>query len=114
MSLVEIERHLRVDAAPLHERGLVEIDRRTIAALLGEIEKRSSGVTRNRVRSDLSALWSWAIREGLAEVNPVTGTGKATKFQNRVLPEELAQLWRNPGTSTMPMCSSPALDRPTS
>jgi integrase len=99
-SLVEIERHLRVDAATLHERGLVEIDRRTIAALLGEIEKRSSGVTRNRVRSDLSAMWSWAIREGLAEVNPVTGTGKATEVgRDRVLStKELAQLWRKVGT----------------
>jgi integrase len=101
-SLVEITRHLRHDAAPLHARGLVEIDRRAIAALLGEIEQRSSGVTRNRVRSDLSALWSWAIREGLAEANPVTGTGKAAEVgRERVLtPTELATLWRSLGTDT--------------
>jgi integrase len=101
-SLVQITRHLRHDAAPLHDRGLVEIDRRTVAALLGEIEARSSGVTRNRVRSDLSALWSWAIREDLAEINPVTGTGKAIEVgRDRVLSTaELAQLWRNLGTGT--------------
>jgi integrase len=101
-SLVQITRHLRHDAASLHDRGLAEIDRRTVAALLGEIEKRSSGVTRNRVRSDLSALWSWAIREDLAEINPVTGTGKAIEVgRDRVLSTaELAQLWRNLGAGT--------------
>ena len=78
-TLAQITRHLRHDAAPLHDRGLVAIDRRTIAALLGEIEARSGSITRNRVRTNLSALWSWAIREGLAEVNPVVGTGRAAE-----------------------------------
>ena len=101
-TLAQITRHLRHDAAPLHDRGLASIDRRTIASLLAEIEERSGAVTRNRLRADLSALWSWAIREGLAEVNPVTGTGRAVEVgRERVLtPTELAALWRNLGTDT--------------
>jgi integrase len=52
-------------------------------------------VTRNRFRSNLSAFFAWAIREGLTEVNPVSGTGKASEGngRDRVLSEpELSQL----------------------
>ena len=91
-----IERHLRKHAKSLHRRVLVEVDRRTIATLLGEIEAASGPVARNRVRSSLSAFWNWTIREGLADINPVTGTGKAAEaFRERVLTSaELAAIWR--------------------
>jgi integrase len=94
--LREITRHLRRHAAPLHQRELAEIDRRTIATLLGEIEAGSGAVSRNRVRTTLSAFWSWAIAEGLAETNPVTGTNTAPEqARDRVLtPAELGALWR--------------------
>jgi hypothetical protein len=46
--LREITRHLRRHATPLHQRELAEIDRRTIATLLGEIEAASGAVSRNR------------------------------------------------------------------
>ena len=93
----EIERHLRVHAKPLHDLGLAEIDRRTIALRLAEIEQSSGPVARNRVRSSLSAFFNFAVREGLIENNPVTGTGKAEEGtgRDRVLSEaELAKLWR--------------------
>jgi integrase len=50
---------------------------------LGEIEQASGGVSRNRFRSSLSAFFAWAIREGLTELNPVTGTGKASEGNGR-------------------------------
>jgi hypothetical protein len=56
--LREITRHLRRHATPLHQRELAEIDRRTIPTLLGEIEAASGAVSRNRVRTTLSAFWS--------------------------------------------------------
>ena len=34
------------------------------------------GVAANRGRSSISALFTWAIKEGLAETNPVIGTNK--------------------------------------
>ena len=69
----------------------------TIALRLGEIETASGGASRNRFRSSLSAFFAWAIREGLTEVNPVTGTGKANEGngRERVLTEpELGALLR--------------------
>jgi integrase len=74
---------------------LTKIDRRTIALRLAEVEQASGGSTRNRFRSCLSAFFAWAIREGLTELNPVTGTGKANEGggRDRVLTEpELAAL----------------------
>ena len=82
-SITEIHRHLVVYAKPLHPLPLGKIDRRTIALRLGEIEQASGGPSRNRFRSSLSAFFAWAIREGLTEFNPVTGTGKANEGSGR-------------------------------
>lgn len=82
-SFVEVERHLLVHAEPLHRLRLAEIDRRTIALRLAEIEQASGPIARNRVRSSLSAMFAWAIREGLIETNSVVGTGKADEGHSR-------------------------------
>jgi len=92
----EVERHLVNHGKPLHRSKLTEIDRRTIALLLAEIELTSGPVARNRVRSSLSAFFAWAITEGFLEVNPVIGTAKAEEggSRERVLSEgELAEVW---------------------
>jgi integrase len=92
----EVERHLLVHAKPFHRSRLGEIDRRAIAARLSEIETNTGRVTRNRVRSSLSAFFSWAISEGFVEINPVAGTLKADEggSRERVLaPAELAEIW---------------------
>jgi integrase len=95
-SYVETVRYIGDYAAPLHKLRVGEIDRRTIAVLLGQIETRCGAVTRNRMRSSLSAFWTWAIAEGLADLNPVTGTAKAEVggSRERVLTQdELRKLW---------------------
>jgi len=92
----EVERHLTNHAAPLHKLRLAEIDRRTIAVRLGEIETASGPVARNRVRSSLSAFFGWAVTEGLLDANPVQGTAKLDEggSRERVLTQqELAELW---------------------
>jgi integrase len=97
-SFVEVERHLRKDAKPLATAKLNEIDRRKIAVLLGGIETASGPFARNQVRASLSAFFSWTVKEGLIETNPVTGTAKAEGSgpRERVLSqEELATVWRN-------------------
>jgi integrase len=104
-SFEEIERHLLNHAKPLHRSELHEVSRRNIAELLAKIEQGSGPVARNRVRSSLSAFFSWAIREGLAETNPVQGTGKANEggSRERVLtPKEIGKLWTTlvPGQHT--------------
>ena len=95
-SYVEVRRHLRDYSMPLHKLPIAEIDRRIIAVLLGQIETASGAVSRNRLRSSLSAFWKWAIAEGLCETNPVLGTLKAGVggSRDRVLtPDELRKLW---------------------
>jgi integrase len=90
-------RHLNQHCKSFHKLRLAEIDRRTIALRLAEIETASGPVARNRVRSSLSSLFVWAIREGLTELNPVSGTGKASEGggRDRVLTEaELTTIWR--------------------
>ena len=92
----EVERHLTNHAAPLHRLRLAEIDRRVIAQRLGEIESNSGPVARNRVRSSLSAFFSWAVTEGLLEANPVQGTAKLDEGGSReraLTQAELAELW---------------------
>jgi integrase len=99
-SFQETERYLRQRATPLHHLKLAQIDRRKIAALLGDIETSSGPVARNRVRSTLSAFFSWAIAEGLLDVNPVAGTIKADEggSRERVLDrDEIRSLWRGLG-----------------
>jgi integrase len=99
-SFVDAGRYLRGHAAPLHSLRLSQIDRRKIAALLGEIETSCGPVSRNRLRSSLSAFFSWCIQEGLLDQNPVVGTGKASEggSRERVLTqEELRTLWRSLG-----------------
>jgi integrase len=94
---IETGRYLRSYAAPLHSLRLSQIDRRKVAALLGEIETSSGPVSRNRLRSALSAFFNWCITEGLLETNPVAGTAKADEngSRERVLTQdELRQLWQ--------------------
>jgi integrase len=89
--------YLRNHSAPLHRLRLDQIDRRKIAALLGDIETTRGPVSRNRLRSVLSSLFSWCVQEGLLETNPVVGTGKANEggSRERVLSQdELKALWR--------------------
>jgi integrase len=96
-----IARHLRKHAKPLHPLRLAEIDRRTIAQVLGSVERSAGPIARNRVRSTLSAFFAWLIREGLLDANPVVGTGKANEgpSRDRVLTQtELAEVWRAAGT----------------
>jgi hypothetical protein len=99
-SFIEAERYLRNHSLPLHSLRLTQIDRRKVAALLGEIETSSGPIARNRLRSRLSAFFAWAIQEGLVETNPVQGTAKADEggSRERVLThEELGKLWRSLG-----------------
>ena len=97
----ELGRYLRNYSAPFHRLRLGEIDRRKVAALLGEIETSSGSASRNRARSALSSFFAWCVSEGLLDTNPVAGTAKADEggSRERVLtPDELRRLWRGLGT----------------
>jgi integrase len=96
-SFVQVEYHLRKQSAPLANLRLADIDRKTIASLLAKIETDNGPISRNRVRSSLSAFFTFAIAEGLIEgANPVAGTLKVDEggSRDRVLTQdEIRALW---------------------
>ena len=75
-SFAAVRRHLIKLAAPLHPLPVDGIDLRAVADLLGRIEKATGSVNANRCRATLSAMFSWAMREGLATSNPVANTNR--------------------------------------
>jgi hypothetical protein len=58
---------------PLHSLLLPRIERRTIASCLDEIAARSGPAAAGYARSMLTAFFSWAMRQGIADANPVVG-----------------------------------------
>ena len=91
----EVARHLAKHCKPLHGLHLDKIDRRAVAALMATIATKSGAVAANRTRASLAAFFAWAIREGLAEANPVAGTGRRPeRSRDRVLSlDELKVIW---------------------
>jgi integrase len=99
----EVERHLLQHTKQLHGLQVTAIDRRTVAALLAGLAVNSGPALANSVRASLSAFFSWAIREGLAEANPVIATNKAVAngARDRVLSDsELRSIWNALGTTS--------------
>jgi integrase len=94
-----VELHLLTHAKSLHGLQLAKIERRTIATTIAAAAENSGTVTSNRLRATLSSLFSWAIAQGIAEINPVIGTLRAPeKARDRVLtPEEIRLVWSNLG-----------------
>ena len=99
-SFVEVERHLSKRWAPLHGLPLAGIKRADISARIGIIKKTNGPTEANRSRAALSALYSWAIGEGVADANPVSGTNMVVtnKARERVLSnDELRAVWQVAG-----------------
>jgi len=106
-SLYELRRYLLKYWDTLHRLPIDKIEQKFVAARLREIEngsarlrkiKNSNGrVTAAHARTALSCLFTWAMREGLCQANPVTNThnpGKGIEPRNRVLDDsELAAVW---------------------
>ena len=73
------------------------VGRPVVAAHLRKIASDSGPVAADRARATLSAMYGWAIGEGLCETNPVTGTNTASDNEprDRVLSDaELATIWK--------------------
>jgi len=95
-SFVEVKRHLEKDWQPLHDLAIASIGRANVAATLSAIAKAKGGVTANRARAALSAMFRWAIGEGLCDHNPVTGTNRQEENGHRersLSDSEVAKVW---------------------
>jgi integrase len=84
----------------LHHHGIGAITRRDVAACVAHIGSQRGKVTSARARTCLSAMYTWAMGEGLAESNPVIGSNKPWENapRDRVLkPEEVVAIWKHCG-----------------
>jgi integrase len=94
-SQLEVCRHLERDAKPFHGLPVSAIDRRLIADRLTHIAGANGPVAANRARTAWSAMFTWAIKRGLAENNPVINTPQWPEHsRDRVLSDaELHTIW---------------------
>ncbi len=95
-SFRELTRYLEKHWRPLHRLPIHQIERRDVAARLGELAQESGPVAAVRARGALSAACAWAIGQGLAEFNPVVGTNQPAtpRSRERVLSDaELVEVW---------------------
>lgn len=67
-------RYLTTYWKPLRSSPIEGITRRIIAARLNQIVAEHGDTAAARARQSLSAFFSWTIREGMVESNPVIGT----------------------------------------
>jgi integrase len=95
----ELERYLDRYAKPLHALPASSVDLKRIADLLDIIAKERGAVSANRARTSLSAMFSWAMRKGLHDHNPVANTEpRKEQTRHRVLTDtELAVVWNTVG-----------------
>jgi integrase len=102
-TLKETTRYLKTHAKPLHRAPLHKITRRDIAARLTAISAQGGGrglrggpVAGQAARRALSGLFTWAMREGIVDENPVINAGhpEKPKSRERVLSTaELVEVW---------------------
>jgi integrase len=96
-TFTETSRYLLTSFKRLHSLSVFEIRRRHIASALSEIATKQGPVAAIRARAALSAMFNWAIREGLELAsNPVIGTNRPTepRSRDRVLTDsELRAIW---------------------
>jgi integrase len=98
-TFVEAKRYL-TDAAYwkcLHGQPIGLIRRDDVMTRLRTIAKNTGPVAVARAQVNLSSLFSWALGEGLCELNPVIGTNTPAEppSRDRVLKDhELAAIWR--------------------
>jgi integrase len=102
------ERYLTVAAKPLAGNPIATITKRDIAELLSSTVANSGAVSANRLRSALSSMFVWAMKEGLCEHNPTIETHRRAETpRKRVLVdpetgsiEELVEVWKALDEST--------------
>ena len=94
----QAKRHFETLWAPLGDQPIDALKRASVAARLQEITKAHGRTSAARARGNLSALFTWAMKEGLCEANPVIATNDPAAgilSRDRVLGDgELAAIWK--------------------
>jgi integrase len=95
-TLQEYQRYLLKNWKPLHAFPIHRIERRNVAAVLGDLLAKNGPVIAARARSTLISLFAWAVREGYLDVNPAAGTNNPdthVKRDRTLTDQELVQVW---------------------
>ncbi|MGA2056905.1 MAG: site-specific integrase [Bradyrhizobium sp.] len=91
--------YFEVKWAPLHRKPIGAIDRKAVAEQIRRITAEHGATSAARARGNLSAMFAWAMREGVVEANPVVGTNNPIEGKpgrDRVLSDaELKIIWRH-------------------
>ena len=92
----------------LHRKPLHKIDRSDIAPQLDRIVNESGAPTASRARAHLSALFTWAMRRGYCNDNPVIGTEepKGSDARERVLSADELRAIDNVERKVIPLRSA--------
>ena len=92
----EVERYLDRYCGDLHSRPVDGLTRRDIAGKLEAIRDKHGPGAARKARIYLSGCYSWAMRRGLADSNPVIGTkAEPERPRDRVLSvDELRAVWQ--------------------
>jgi integrase len=89
--------HFAMHWKPLRDKPIEAIKRAEAAARLQELVQQNGRVAAARARGNLSALFTWAMKEGLCDANPVIGTNDPSagiKPRERVLADdEIRAIW---------------------
>lgn len=92
-----VRRHLNVDWRVFHALPIDEIDHKLVALELRKLSASGKTVGANRARANLKAMFSWAVKEGLATGNPVIGTNRPYEEKPRersLTNDELQAIWK--------------------
>ena len=94
-SMVEIERHLNVQAKPLHKLPLKNVTAIDVRSCVAAIYRNSGPRAGNAVRGSIGSLFAWAIKNAKASANPVVGSHREdeTRRDRVLLPAELRAIW---------------------
>ena len=95
----EMQRKINVDLAEWHDRQIAEITRTDIKELL-RIKARSAPVSANRLKSLISKIFTWALKEEIIGASPALsldppGGKEDDRQRDRVLnASEIKKVWR--------------------
>jgi integrase len=96
-SYQQIRTHLTNHWKAFNRLSIHDIGRRNVAVELVSICNERGPYAANRARTSLSTFFTWAMKEGLVEANPVVGTNKQANEnkRERVLSDaDLVDTWR--------------------
>jgi integrase len=97
---VEVERHLRRDWAPLHDRDVRSITRADLVRVVDALAKSNGKRSADAAKTTLSAFFGWCVERQFVDSSPVAGIARRSQngSRERVLsPAELAAIWRASG-----------------